>query len=296
MTIREVARRFGRELQCHRGLANALVMPNVRMPQAIQGLTHSEQQSLRSWFTKTGPFWEDARTHSPDDYLQLNDEVVTDTAVGEAAWCRLNGIDRDIVSLTPSNWQFSPLSVECHSGADTPKKIEVVNHWDPVTLATFLENEPIPMGTWNQLEALTAARCPLLTFAADAFAPLDGHPFISGAAQRLLSILGTLNRFKSCFDTNGQRTPEGHEIYQNFFTGVKEGGGHGATFKDSSDTEKEEFKKQLTFKHPEDPSKIICCTWHGVVQTPQLRVHFSWPVRMDEPLYVVYVGPKITKR
>ena len=51
----------------------------------------------------------------------------------------------------------------------------------------------------------------------------------------------------------------------------------------------------MTFKHPTDASKTLFCPWHGKVQTPQLRVHFSWPVRADEPLYIVYVGPKITK-
>ncbi len=30
-------------------------------------------------------------------------------------------------------------------------------------------------------------------------------------------------------------------------------------------------------------------------EKPRLRVPFSWPVRADELLYVVYVGPKITK-
>ncbi len=296
MMIRKIARRFGREVNCHRGMANALVTPSMTMPQAIQELTINEQRSLRSWFTKTGPFWEDTRTHSPNDYLEFNGNVVTDTAVGEAAWCRLNGIDRELISLTPSNWQFSPLSVESLTGNNIQTTIDVVNHWDPVALETVLENEPVPMGTWNQLAALTVARCSMLTFSEDAFFPLNGLPFVSGAAQRLLSILGTLNQFKSCFDVNGQRTPKGHEIYQKFFTGVKDGGGHGATFSDSSDSEKEKFKALLTFTHPGDASMSIFCTWHGKVQTPQLRVHFSWPVRANEPLYVVYVGPKLTKR
>lgn len=95
---------------------------------------------------------------------------------------------------------------------------------------------------------------------------LDGHPFLSSAAQRLLAILDILNRFKSCFDKESQRTVEGHEIYQNYFTGKKEGGGHGATFTDSSESEKTKFKNELTFKHPEDASKTIFCPWHGKVQ------------------------------
>ncbi len=132
-------------------------------------------------------------------------------------------------------------------------------------------------------------------FAADAFAYLEGCPFVSGAAYRLLFILDTLHRFKSCFDSDGRRTAEGHEIYRDFFAGKKGEGGRGAVFSDSSDSEKSKFKQEMTFGHPEKTGKTLFCPWHGKVQTPQLRVHFSWPVRADEALYVVYVGPKITK-
>lgn len=295
MTIREIIRRYGRELHCHKGMMSADVMLGKTMQQVIQELTSNQQRSLKSWITQNGPFWEDTRNHSADDYLELNGDVVTDTAVGEAAWCCFNGIERELVSLMPSNWLFTPLPVRWVSGSDEQKITDVVNHWNPGTLEAILKVAPIPIASWQQLAALTNARWPLLTFAADAFSFLDGHPFVSGAAQRLLAILDVLNRFKSCFDEKDQRTAEGHEIYQNFFTGKKEGGGHGATFTDSSDGEKIKFKNELTFKHQDDSSKTIFCTWHGKVQTPQLRVHFSWPVRSDEPLYIVYVGPKITK-
>lgn len=130
----------------------------------------------------------------------------------------------------------------------------------------------------------------------DAFAPLVGHPFASGAAERLLFIMHLLDRFKACFDEDGQRTLEGHEIYRDFFTGQKGEGGRGPLFTDSSEKEKKSFKAEMTFKHPTDSSKTLFCPWHGKVQTPPLRVHFSWPVRADEPLFIVYVGPKITKR
>ncbi len=110
------------------------------------------------------------------------------------------------------------------------------------------------------------------------------------------AVLEILNRFKVCFDEKGQRTAEGNTIYQDFFTGKKEGGGHGAMFSDSSDSEKNEFGKELTFNHPGAPTQTLFCPWHGKVQTPQLRVHFSDPIRANEPLYVVYVGPKLTKR
>ena len=52
----------------------------------------------------------------------------------------------------------------------------------------------------------------------------------------------------------------------------------------------------MTFGPPEHADRTLFFPWHGKVQTPQLRVHFSWPVRADKHLYVVYVDPKITKR
>ena len=30
--------------------------------------------------------------------------------------------------------------------------------------------------------------------------------------------------------------------------------------------------------------------------TKSLRIHFSWPIRLDKPLYVMYIGQKITRR
>jgi hypothetical protein len=295
MAIRQVARRFGTALYCHRGIAQAQVTPTLSMPQAVQALMPNERRALMQWLTQHGPFWEDARNHGPDDWLEWNGNVVTETAVGEAAWCCLNGIERGLVSLVPSNWQFSPVPVDWVTDTDCRNNVDVANHWDSVTVEAFLQTVSPPLASWDQLKMLATARCTQLTFAVGAFDPLNGHPFVSSPAQRILFILDTLNRFRSSFDTDGRRTPEGHEIYRNFFTGKKGGGGRGALFSDSSDEEKREFEAEMTFMHPADAAGTLFCSWHGKVQTPQLRVHFSWPIRADEPLYVVYVGPKLTK-
>ena len=70
--------------------------------------------------------------------------------------------------------------------------------------------------------------------------------------------------------------------------------GEKSWFSDSSDSEKRKFKQDLTFPHPERAQENLFCTWHGKVKTPQYRVHFSWSFGTD-PVYVTYVGPKITK-
>jgi len=296
MIIRRVVRQFGWNLYCQRSIAQAQVTPTAKMPQAVQRLVPEERRALMQWLTQHGPFWEDLRNHGPDDWLECHGKIVTETAVGEAAWCCLNGVKRGLASLVPSNWLFSPVPVEWVLDVDSRRNVDVLNHWEPIAVEDSLRALPAPVLSWARLEVLATALCTRITFAPDAFAPLAGHPFVTSAAQRLLFIFETLNRFKSCFSADGQRTPEGHEIYQNHFTGRGGDGGRGALFCDSSDEEKENFRAELTFRHPTDERNTLFCPWHGKVQTPQLRVHFSWPVRADEPFYVVYVGPKITRR
>lgn len=295
LTIRKIARRFGRSLHCHRALAHAQVTSTMTMPQAVQTLAVDERRALMQWLTQHGPFWEDTRNHQPDDWFEWNDDVVTDTAVGEAAWCCLNGMEWNLISFSPSDWQFSPVPVSWVS-EDNRKTVEVLNYWDVADIEVSLQAAPTPLASWGQLCEVITDRCQNLSFAADAFTPLVGHPFVSSAAQRVIVILDILNHFITCFDDEGNRTPEGHQVYRDFFTGRKGGGGRGALFSDSSEDEKIQFESKMTFKHPADYGKSLFCPWHGKIQTPQLRVHFSWPIRAEEPLYVVYVGPKITIR
>jgi len=242
------------------------------------------------WLTQFGPFWEDARTHSPNDYLECNGEIVTETALGEAAFSCLHSADRRLVSLTPSSWESSPISVSWKRAEGDDSDIDVVNHLTVDDLKTALRSAQPPVISWDQLALVSKARCPNLVFSASGFEPLRGHPFVSGAAHRIIELLDTLDKFKGCFDEHGQRTPEGHRLYRDHFTGDK------AWFSDSSDAEVQAFRTELTFRHPDADGTSLFCTWHGKVKTPQIRVHFSWPVRSDEPLYIVYIGPKRTKR
>jgi hypothetical protein len=62
--------------------------------------------------------------------------------------------------------------------------VEVVNHWDPAAIESVLQTAPVLVASWAQLKALALARCTHLTFTVDAFVPLNGHPFVSGAAHR----------------------------------------------------------------------------------------------------------------
>ena len=289
ITVRNTARQFGKDVQCHRNVANAQVMPGWKMPRAVQALRKDEQRVLMEWLTRLGPFWEDDRRHPGGDWLECNNKIVTDTAVGEAAYCLQNGIDRSLVSMSPSSWLASSLSVVWRDNGHS-RRVDVANYLDADSVQAALAAAPVPIQSWDDLAAKTRMRFPDLTFANDSFDPLHGVPFSKGTADRLLLRLSVLRNLKICFNERGERTPEGHDIYQQHFTGDK------AWFSDSSDTEKARFKSDLTFRHPTNAGESLFCTWHGKVKTPQLRIHFSWPIRANESLYVVYVGPKITKR
>ena len=288
MNMRNIIKRFGRELYCHRNVAYMCVTKDKKMQQAVQYLSREQRIAWTQWIRRQGPFWEDLRRHDGDDYLECNGEIVTDNAIGEAAHCLFHNIDCVLVSMNPSSWVSSPLLVVWHDNTHE-RSIDLTNYWDAETLTKVLETANKPLQSWEELEKTAENRYPGLTFSPKSFEPLRGHPFVKGAADQLLIRLDVLQKFKNCFDENGKRTTQGHETYQKYFTGDN------AWFSDSSDTEKAKFKKDLTFSHPNVVNPLFC-TWHGKVKTSQLRIYFSWPIQACKPLYIVYVGPKITKQ
>jgi len=290
MAMRETAGRFGREVHCHRNVANAKATHALTVLEAAQGLVQAERRALLSWLTRFGPFWDDVRAHSADDYLEWQARIVTDSAVGEAAFGGLHGADRRLVSFTPSDWEFSPIPVNWWRDDGSIDGIKVMNFFSVSELEAALSVAAKVVNSWGRLASAATTRFQRLRFADDAFSPLQGHPFVSGAANRVIELLDTLDKLRAAVDVNGKWTVNGERLYKDHFVGGK------SWFSDSSDSEKNEFSGALTFRHPDFDGQSLFCSWHGKIKWPQFRVHFSWPVAGDQPLYVVYIGPKLTKR
>ena len=254
----------------------------------------SERRAAMIWFTKTGPFWDDLsqRQHAGDDYLECRGDIVTDYAIGEAAFRNLHGVDCGLVSFSPSNWELNPVEVVWRRGAEglEDQRATLGNWWNVATLEDALQRSTPPIQSWDELRQASTNRFKSLIFADNCFEPLSGIPFARSAADRLVVLLDILDRFARAFDDDGSRNEEGHRIYRDYFTGDC------APFSDSSDTEKREFSRGLTFPHPDAPTDTLFCTWHGKISGSTFRLHFSWPVVAGSPVYVVYAGPKITKR
>jgi hypothetical protein len=290
MLIREISRRHNRALYCHRGFASGQVTRGEHMTAAVKALPLDEQRAVMAWLCQHGPFWDDDRQHGREDWYECAGEIVTETAVGETAHCLLHGIERGLVSLQPSDFVYDPVPVERVFEDDNRAHVDVRNYWEPEAVEACLAAAPPALASWAALEELSISRFVHLRFAGNAFEPLRTQPFKQGVAERILVRFEVLHRLKQCFDEDGSRTEDGHALYQQHFTGDK------GWFSDSSDAEKADFTSELTFHHPDAPGESLFCTWHGKVKSPQYRIHFSWPVTARSPVYVVYVGPKITKR
>lgn len=242
-----------------------------------------------AWLSKDGPFWDHERRHSSDDYFECRDEVVTDSGLAEAAFVVVSGESCEVVSSAPSSWLASPLRVDWHDPTVATRSCELANHWEAETLERRCAELEGPITSWADLERRARRDFARLTLAMNVVAPLDRLPFHPGAAREIHARLRVLNELKGHFTQEGRLDAEGLRIKQDYFVGGK------AWFSDSSDTEKVDFRKELTFPNPAAVGDLFC-PWHGKVKIEQLRIHYRDPITKDDPLFVVYIGPKLTKR
>ena len=288
VALRHLASRFGHQLNSHPEILNCRINSTTSLYEALQRLPRDEKQSILRWLTRHGPFWNDDDEHSSDLFIFFGDEIVTGTAVGQAAFCEEVGICSSLISFEPSKWQISPIDLEI--GQDKRTRITVPNFWRVSELDAALREAEPPISTWPLLEERSRVAFQRIVFAPDCFSYLDGQPFAPGAASRIQSLLGVLDRLIGSVDSSGKRTSEGHRIYQDHFTGDR------AWFSDSSETDKARFESELTFPNPQVPGGQLFCPWHGKVNNPPLRLHFAWPSRPGDPVCVAYIGLKITRR
>ena len=292
MEMRALAKRFDRDVHCHSAILTRDVLRGVSLQSVVGALPRDEQRAVMWWLTKGGPFWWCERRHGDDDYLESKGDLVTESAIAEAAFRTLLDVQCSLMSFSPSDWNHSPIQVIWRREAEgfDDESVAVENFWTVDSLAERLASAMAPIQSWRQLQQVSERSFPRLTFGEECFSPLRGLPFRKSAATRILALLRILDRFAEAFHADGSRSPTGHSIYRDHFTGDS------AVFSDSSPTEKREFGQKLRFPHPDRPGQVLPCTWHGKVRTMTLRMHFSWPVRYGEPVYVMYIGQKITRR
>lgn len=280
MLISDVAKRYGRKVYCGWMLKGKTPIPDTSLQKALNSYPKDRKRAAMSWIDK-GPFWNDDRQHREYDWIECGDEIVTDTAIGEAGFRTFKNLDCGLVSLPGTNWNYDPVEViyRKNNGAEGTC-VTLKNWWCATKLKEALKDIAPPAKSWNELEQTCINQFEKLKFAQNCFDPLKGLPFASPAAKKFLCLFEILENFSRSFDEAGKRTPNGHKIYQDHFTGDS------ALFSDSSASEKQKFSQDLTFNHPVS-KKPLFCPWHGKVSAyhEPLRLHFSWPVRVGSGLY-----------
>ncbi|MCY4331630.1 MAG: hypothetical protein OXC96_03815 [Cyanobacteria bacterium MAG CAR1_bin_15] len=289
------------EVYCNSRLLNATYpIPGMSMQEAIGQLNKEMQRAIMTWWTKSL-----VTNHEGNQNLKkvIIDQVrvntpLTETMIGRAVLEELESRKCGLVSMINSDWEFSPVKVKVefhHNNISKIQCVEILNWWSPEKLRNrLLEDILSSINSWNDFqEALRKyLHSERLKFSEKCFKSLSDSKvnFHKSSANSLLNLLHILEQLAGAFDANGRRTDESHKIYQDYFTGDN------ALFSDSSDREKQHFKRNLTFPHPEHPGQEIFCPYHGKERHLTLRLHFSWPIQPGKPVYVVYIGPKLTKR
>ena len=280
MAMRNEAKKIaGVEVYCHRNVSNMAVSSGEPFRARLQFLHPNEKRAVFRWLDKHGPFWEDAPRHDSDERYKCDGETVTETGLAEAAYYVENGIDWRTLSFAPSSWERSPITVTHRENDRASRAILVPNYWDMAELEpALIQAQPDPK-SWKELEDAVRGRFTSLNFTADSF-KLTGIPFSIGVVKEIRKRLCVLDRI--C--TDGPGSPEGKRLLANHFGGEK------AWFSNSSQREINTHGDRLVFSLN---GERVFAPWHGKINTPPLRIHFTWPVS-DGKVNVVYVGWKRT--
>lgn len=288
MAMREAARRHSRSIKIHQRMDDRVTANGLTFRQVVSQLQPDRRRQILSWKTREGPIWDAPPRHTGDDYFRCGDEIVTESAVAEAAWCRARGEDACLVSTTPSNWEGSPITVQWERDQPfEPVEIELDNFSQAGLFEAHLATTAGPIVSWDDLEQRLRNFCTHIRFTGNCFQAIHNLPFGSGPAREIFQRIRVLEQLARNTTPDG-RTEDGKRVYQDHFVGEK------AWFTDSSDREYAVFKREMTFHHP-DTGISLFCPWHGKVKSPQIRIHFAWPEKQEEPFIIAYIGPKLTK-
>jgi hypothetical protein len=288
MACRTAINNAGHILYCDKQIAQYAAYDDISFQVTV--LTQPDptlKSEVLNWLAKSGPFWLDQRTHSADEYFECQEKVVTDRALGEVAFRIATHQQSGSLSFAPSHFMLNPLLVIWKCPPLEDQSIDVPNFWELAQINALLASLQTPPTTWAAFAAQCRASFLNLVFLESFEQALDGEPFVHAIASRAWELLAMLNRLRGAFDEAGVFTAEGQAILDNYFRRKE------AACTDESDTKKIAFRKELTFQKP-DGSELFC-PFHCKIRHRFYRLHHSWPVRVDEPLYIAYLGPKLTK-
>lgn len=291
LDCRSCAETYSRRFIVYRTIMGRNVMLQQDFRTAVQDIRDlGIKRAVMSWLTKNGPFADDELVRDPAEIYSYNDEWVTDEVLGEVAARALRGDHVVTVSFSPSDYMKEELCITWLQDDDSSKVCDIENYWEQVTLRQRMENAQAPIKSWGDLVNRAKTRFTHLTFL-DLFGKdLIGEPFSQLIASNAMELLFVLNQLKANINEHGRFTIEADNLKRLYFEG------HHPKFTDASETEKNDptFRSRMIFKAPDGSS--LECFWHGKINHLFFRLHFSSPITREAPLYIAYLGQKLTKQ
>ena len=279
-------------IKCSRNMVNNTVVEKRSLIQHINETIPRESRfQVLSWITNYGPFWDDERAVVEFDSFNYEISDVTDQGLGELGRLHYLGLNALAYSFYGSevNFNKTPLTVTHSLEELMLGSYDIENIWSTEEVALRLKKSEAPISSWEQL--LEAAKRQLLNleFNNNPHGDLIPVPFSQGAAKRIFFLLTVLDNIAENTNEDGSLNEAAHKLIEINFHGEK------AAFSDESDSNKHDFRQDMTFKDVEGSS--IFAPWHGKVNTPKLRVHYEWPrPAKQNRIKILYVGAKLTKR
>lgn len=277
----------GLHLKVCRSIRTRKVTASQNFNDLLRSLPSDLKSQLLVWLDHKGPFWDDERRHSENEYFECDDEIVTDTGAAEAAVLEIEGTKIWLFSIAPSNYLHNPLQVAWRERSGGDLLIDIPNGWTEEQVEECAKLLDQPFKSWDELLSWAQRECKSLVMSPDIAMTLPDE-FMLSVPNQAKVLLQTLNTMVEHIKNRDEQ--KFNPMWIDWVHGDK------ARFSDSSNSEINEFGKKLTFRDPESGDEILC-SWHGKIRTRQFRIHFDWPLPDGaDKLFVAYVGPKITKR
>lgn len=280
-------------LLCSRSLGDRPATPTQTFQSIVLAYRDKVlKQRVLHWLGKAGPFWEDDRAAADEDLFHFAGTDVTLQGLGEAARRRLLGANDAVYSLpgAGNGCDNNPLVVAQGLLEAKITDVEVPNHLSIESMQDAAIRALRKPKSWTEMLAAVGQAFDSVSLSDDIAEVLRPHPFSANVAERVMELVGILDRLAKSRDQRREFTEASHAIVANFFAGGR------ARFTDESTTNKREYREEMTFPDPDTPGERIFCPFHGKINQPAYRIHIRWPLEArHEKVAVLYIGPKITK-
>ncbi len=211
--------------------------------EALEQLSQAQKLQLRLWVDRNGPFWDrPGPAHSADEYFECAGEVVTDTALAEAAHLNHAGEPTVTVSLPATPYSTSTLDVTWGDGPHGTIQIEVENAVSVPEVVAMIQSSEVDFENYDQLIRWVQKECRHLAVVRKTMLMQLESAFVPAVAKRGRELFAALNAIVEAMKTG--QTARHDALCREWLTGVR--------MSDSSQTEKTDrvLNARLHFRHP----------------------------------------------